>query len=49
MWLCKARRESSADGEIIKGSGNFNESHITGESQPVNKIVGSAVVAGAMY
>ncbi|HPK08574.1 MAG TPA: heavy metal translocating P-type ATPase [Candidatus Woesebacteria bacterium] len=46
--IVKPGEKVPADGEIIKGSGNFNESHITGESQPVNKIVGSAVVAGAI-
>jgi len=34
------------DGEIIKGSGNFDESSLTGESKPVYKIVGDPVVSG---
>jgi len=46
--IVKAGEKVPADGEIIKGSGNFNESHITGESKPVKKIVGSEVVAGAI-
>lgn len=46
--IVKAGEKAPADGEIIKGSGNFNESHITGESKPVEKIVGSQVVAGAI-
>lgn len=37
-----------ADGKIIKGGGSFNESHITGESKPVQKKAGSAVIAGAI-
>ena len=46
--VVKAGEKAPADGKIIKGSGNFNESHITGESKPVEKIVGSQVVAGAI-
>ncbi|MDP2684534.1 MAG: heavy metal translocating P-type ATPase [bacterium] len=46
--IVKAGEKVPADGKIIKGNGNFNESHITGESKPVEKIVGSEVVAGAI-
>ncbi|OGC52426.1 copper-translocating P-type ATPase [candidate division WWE3 bacterium RIFCSPLOWO2_01_FULL_39_13] len=46
--VVKAGEKVPADGEIIKGGGNFNESHITGESKPVEKTVGSQVVAGAI-
>ncbi|MBU0978562.1 MAG: heavy metal translocating P-type ATPase [Patescibacteria group bacterium] len=46
--VVKAGEKVPADGEILKGSGNFNEAHITGESKPVEKIVGSSVVAGAI-
>lgn len=46
--IVKAGEKVPADGEILKGSGNFNESHITGESKPVEKSVGSEVVAGAI-
>ena len=46
--VVKAGEKVPADGEILKGSGNFNESHITGESKPVEKSVGSEVVAGAI-
>ncbi|RJR28104.1 heavy metal translocating P-type ATPase [Candidatus Microgenomates bacterium] len=46
--IVKAGEKVPADGEILKGSGNFNESHITGESKPVEKIIGSQVVAGAI-
>lgn len=34
------------DGEIIKGSGSFDESNLTGESEPVHKSVGMSVVSG---
>jgi len=37
-----------ADGEIIKGSSNFNEAHISGESRPLKKGKGDDVVAGAI-
>jgi len=37
-----------ADGEIIKGSSNFNEAHISGESKPLSKKKGDMVVAGAI-
>lgn len=46
--LVKPGEKVPADGEIVKGSGNFNESHITGESKPVEKTTGSEVVAGAI-
>ena len=46
--IVKAGEKVPADGEIIKGGGNFNESHITGESKPVEKAIGSQVVAGAI-
>lgn len=46
--LVKPGEKTPADGEIIKGSGNFNESHITGESKPVEKKEGAEVVAGAI-
>lgn len=37
-----------ADGEIIKGSSDFNESHITGESKPIGKVKGNEVLAGSI-
>jgi len=37
-----------ADGVIINGSSNFNEAHISGESKPLNKGKGEAVVAGSI-
>jgi len=46
--LVKAGEKLPADGEIITGSGNFNESHLTGESKPIKKSVGDAVIAGAI-
>ncbi len=46
--IVKPGEKVPADGEITKGRGNFNESHITGESKPVQKQVGAEVVAGAI-
>ena len=46
--VVKPGEKVPADGEIIKGGGNFNESHITGESKPVEKAAGVVVVAGAI-
>jgi Cu+-exporting ATPase len=34
------------DGEIIKGDGSFDESSLTGESEPIYKTVGDNVVSG---
>ncbi len=34
------------DGEIIKGSGSFDESSLTGESKPVKKFIGDNVISG---
>jgi Cd2+/Zn2+-exporting ATPase len=36
------------DAEIVSGSGNFDESSITGESMPVHKTVGDTVLAGTL-
>lgn len=46
--IVKPGEKVPADGEIVKGSGNFNEAHITGESKPVEKEKGMEVVAGAI-
>ncbi len=46
--LVKAGEKVPADGQIIKGKANFNESHISGESRPLPKTVGNEVVAGAI-
>ncbi len=36
------------DGEIIEGSGNFDESSLTGESEPVYKTIGENIVSGTV-
>lgn len=38
----------AADGEVTEGSGWADESHLTGESKPEEKIPGSKVLAGSM-
>lgn len=46
--LVKPGEKVPADGEITSGSASFNESHISGESKPVEKGKGAQVVAGAI-
>jgi P-type Cu2+ transporter len=46
--IVKPGEKVPADGQIVKGSGNFNEAHLTGESKPVAKMLGDGVVAGAI-
>ena len=36
------------DGDIIKGSGSFDESNLTGESEPIYKNIGENVVSGTI-
>lgn len=46
--VVKPGEKAPADGLIIKGKGNFNEAHITGESKPIQKSKNDEVVAGAI-
>ena len=46
--ICKAGEKIAVDGEIIYGKAHFDDSFITGESKPVNKTVGSKVLAGSI-
>ena len=36
------------DGEIIKGSGSFDESSLTGESEPIFKDIGDNIISGTV-
>src|SRR5699024_3660672 len=38
----------AVDGEIVEGAAHFDESFITGESKPANKIKGDKVIAGSI-
>ncbi len=46
--LVKPGAKVPADGTIIEGRSDLNESIITGESKPVSKTAGDAVIAGAI-
>ena len=48
--LCRVRTgdKVTADGIVIEGSSSVDESSITGESRPVDKVVGNKVSAGAI-
>ena len=36
------------DGEVVEGSGNFDESSLTGESEPIYKSVGEKIISGTV-
>ncbi|MBI3261142.1 cadmium-translocating P-type ATPase [Candidatus Berkelbacteria bacterium] len=46
--LIKPGAQVPADGKIIEGRSDLNESIITGESRPVEKTVGATVIAGSL-
>jgi len=46
VLLLKAGEKAGIDGEIIEGVGSFDESSLSGESEPVYKKVGDHVVSG---
>ncbi|MBI2310197.1 heavy metal translocating P-type ATPase [Candidatus Collierbacteria bacterium] len=46
--LVKPGEKVPADGVILVGAANFNESHITGESRPVSRKPGDRTIAGAI-
>lgn len=48
VFIVKAGERIPADGEIISGSSHADESLLTGESTPIEKEVGSNVVAGSL-
>ena len=48
ILLVKSGESIAVDGIIIKGTGSVNESAISGESLPVEKIVGDTVMSGTI-
>jgi len=48
MLLVRPGASIPADGEVIDGHSNVNESMITGESIPVHKMYGAKVIAGTI-
>ncbi len=44
--MLKAGERSAIDGEILEGEGSFDESSLTGESDPIYKRPGDAVISG---
>jgi len=48
MLLVRPGASIPADGEVIEGHSNANESMITGESIPVHKMYGAKVIAGTI-
>ena len=46
--IVKPGMKVAVDGEIIKGESHFDESFITGESNPVKKSKGDSIVAGSI-
>ncbi len=46
ILLLKAGEKAGIDGEILEGEGSFDESSLTGESQPIYKRPGDRVVSG---
>lgn len=48
ILVVKPGMKVAVDGEIVNGSGYFDEAFITGESVPVKKNIGSKVIAGSI-
>jgi Cu2+-exporting ATPase len=47
--LVRAGAGGPADGEIVDGAAELDESMITGESRPVSKTKGDRVVGGTLH
>ncbi|HKX73485.1 MAG TPA: copper-translocating P-type ATPase [Candidatus Saccharimonadales bacterium] len=48
LVLVRPGAQIPADGEVVKGESDVNESMLTGESKPVKKVLGVPVVAGTI-
>ena len=48
LLLVRPGASIPADGEVVEGHSNVNESMITGESRPVHKMAGVKVIAGTI-
>ena len=46
--LVDAGAKIALDGEIVQGSGTFDESSLTGESEPVYKSIGDTIISGTV-
>jgi len=46
--LVNAGDKVALDGEVIDGSGTFDESSLTGESEPIFKTVGDTIISGTV-
>ncbi len=46
--LVRPGAQVPADGEVVKGESDVNESMLTGESKPVKKVVATKVIAGTI-
>jgi Cu2+-exporting ATPase len=48
LILIRPGESVAVDGEVVEGESDINEALITGESKPVKKVTGSAVIAGSI-
>lgn len=44
--LIRSGERSAIDGEVISGEGSFDESNLTGESEPIFKRIGDKIISG---
>ncbi len=44
--VIRSGERSAIDGEVIRGEGSFDESNLTGESEPIFKRIGDKIISG---